>query len=117
MQSVSSLILHPEYVSVFAGPTNVEDPVQLLMKDAGESMALLTLPGSVTTIIRHARCIKLLIWTHKKLSLILLTWVFYVQNKFVKFALLLKYSNYYPKQSKQMERKSRINLNLIKESC
>lgn len=54
MQSVLSLMLHPEYVSVFAGPTNVEDPVQLLMKDAGESKASPGLAVSITAIIRHA---------------------------------------------------------------
>ena len=36
---------------VFAGPTNVEDPVQLLMKDAGESNDSLTPGGSITVII------------------------------------------------------------------
>lgn len=52
-----SLMLHPQYVSVFSGPTNVEDPVQLLLKDAGETKASPSPAGSITAIIRHARCI------------------------------------------------------------
>ncbi len=49
-------------MSVFAGPTNVEDPAQLLMKDAGESKASLLLAGSETSdvldIIYQDRCVK-----------------------------------------------------------
>lgn len=62
MQPVYSLILHPVYVSVFAGPTNVEDPVQLLMKDAGESKASLHPAGLVTAEVHgthlSSRCTK-----------------------------------------------------------
>lgn len=45
-------------VSVFAGPTNVEDSVQLLMKDAGKSKALTSLAGLITAIICYARCVQ-----------------------------------------------------------
>lgn len=42
---------HSVCMYVFVGPTNVEDPVQLLMKDAGESNYSLTPGGWITVII------------------------------------------------------------------
>ena len=86
-------------VCVFPGPTNAEDPVQLLMKDAGKSKPSSSLVASSTNHLSF-QDLDSNISNYAEITIISS-----IQNvKVFRFAFLLPFCDLNPKQLQQMQR-------------